>query len=387
MESENLSRNISPVKKIFISTGEQSGDLHASALVSELKKQCSEFMLKFYGLGGESLQSEGVDILHHIRTLSTIGFLDVIKKYPYFKKVLKDCIGFIYKQDPDIIILVDYPGFNLKYAEQLRKFYSKKIIYYIAPQIWAWHGSRINKVRKYIDKVIVVFPFEEEFYKKNGVDAVYAGHPLVKRITRFMAENPKKKPSFGGQKVITILPGSRKDEITNHLPVLLETAVQLNRKFDVKINISKADGIDDSEFKKFKEQLKPFNLTGENVYDLILNSDLVLTKAGTSTMECALIGTPFLIFYRTNPVNYYLLKPIVKVSNLGMVNIIAKENIIKEYIQNNFTAENLVTESVKILTDDQYRRNIKHRLRNIWNILGNSDTALTASKLIKSYIC
>jgi lipid-A-disaccharide synthase len=225
-----------------------------------------------------------------------------------------------------------------------------------------------------------------DFYSKFGVDAVYTGHPLVSRIKTFLADNPRKKKVFGDTKIITILPGSRADEITHHLPVLLDTVSQLNREFDIKVNISKAEGIDDSVFRRYLSGLKEFNLTKENVYSLVLNSDLIMTKAGTSTMECALIGNPFFIFYKTFPLNYYLLKPIVKVDNLGMVNILAKENFIKEYIQNDFTVENLLIECRKILTDEHYRLMLEEKLKNIWNILGYSNSAVTASRIIKNYL-
>jgi lipid-A-disaccharide synthase len=386
MASENISARTSSVKKIFLSAGEQSGDLHTSALIHELKEQCNEYKLEFYGLGGDRMSSEGVKLLYHIRELSTIGFLDVIKKYRFFKKVLKECVKFVREVDPDIIILTDYPGFNLAFAEKLRTFYTKKIIYYISPQIWAWHQKRVLTIKKCIDKVLVVFPFELDFYKKYGIDAVYTGHPLVSRIKKFLSENQRKKKVYGEPKVVSILPGSRKDEILHHLPILLETAVQLGKEFEIEVNISKAEGIDESIFHKFRNTLDQFNLTGENVYRMILNSDLVMSKAGTATMECALIGTPFLIFYKTFLLNYYLLKPIVKVSNLGMVNILAKENFIREFIQHDFTVNNLLAESRKILTDEQYRSIMEEKLKSIWNILGDSDAASSAVQQIKPYL-
>jgi len=351
MEIENPSTH-NTIKKIFISTGEQSGDLHTSALIKEFKKDLGTEQIRFYGLGGDMMSAEGVELLYHIRELSTIGFIDVIKKYGYFRKVLKECLKKVKEIVPDVVILVDYPGFNLRFAEELREFYDKKIIYYISPQLWAWHTKRVYTIKKCVDEVLTVFPFETVFYEKFGVNAVYVGHPLVSRIRRFLLENTRKKKIYGDTKIITILPGSRKDEITHHLPVLLETVQQLSKEFDLEVNVSKADGIDNSAFERFRQDLKPYNLTSENVYKMILNSDLVLTKAGTSTIECSLIGTPFLIFYRTFLLNYFLLKPVVKVNNLGMVNILAGENIIKEFIQHDFTVDNLLFESRKILTDE-----------------------------------
>ncbi len=373
-------------KKVFISAGEQSGDLHASSLVGEIKNLFSGHALEFSGLGGDMMKSEGVNLLYHISSLSTIGFVDVLKKYGFYKKVLASCVEFIKKNNADLVVLIDYPGFNLRLAEELKKFYTKKIIYYISPQLWAWHESRALKVKKYVDKMLVVFPFEVDFYKKFGIDSVYVGHPLVKKIRKFLDENQKEKKVFGSEKTLTILPGSRKDEIKHHLPVLLETADQLSREFDIKVNISKAESAGNDSFDRFRERLKNYSLTQENVYKLMLNSDVVLTKAGTSTMECTLIGTPSAIFYRTFPLNYYLLKPVVKVDRLGMVNILAGEMVIKEFVQKDFNAENLLLETRRILTDEHYKERIKERLKKIWGILGPEDASYNAAKIIVTYL-
>jgi lipid-A-disaccharide synthase len=230
--------------------------------------------------------------------------------------------------------------------------------------------------------MLVVFPFEEYFYKKYDVNVTYVGHPLVTRIKEFLGSNPKEKKVFGSEKVITFLPGSRKDEINNHMPILIETAKQLSKEFDAKIYFSKAPGMNESVFVKFMPQLKEFILTDEEIYKLVLNSDLVFTKAGTSTVECALIGTPFLIFYKTFPINYHLLKPIVKVDRLGMINILSEEMVIKEFVQKDFTAKNLLLEANRILTDNDYRDKIKTKLKKIWDILGNENASANAAKII-----
>jgi lipid-A-disaccharide synthase len=209
------------------------------------------------------------------------------------------------------------------------------------------------------------------------------GHPLISKIKSFLRENPSIRRS-SNKKVIAILPGSRKDEITHHLPVLIKTVKLLKKEFDIEVNISKSPNLDSKLFKDYINTGE-YNITGENVYNLILNADLVITKAGTSTMECSLIGTPYMIFYKTFPLNYYILKPIVKINNLGIANILLKKNIVKEFIQKDFTAENLAEESKKILTNDTYRNEMIENLRKIWNILGNEDASFTAAKKIKQF--
>lgn len=379
-------KNNESISSVFISAGEQSGDLHASELVKELKKILPEGKSRFSGLGGNLMKNEGVNLLYHINELSAIGYIDVLRKYPHFKNVLKKCLEFVKSNNISAVVLVDYPGFNLRFAEKLREFYKGKIIYYISPQLWAWNEKRVQVIKKYVDKMLVVFPFEVNFYSKYGIDAVYTGHPLVKRIRKFLEENPKDKKVFGERKTLTILPGSRKAEIKNHLPVLLNTATQLRKEFDLTVNISKAESAGDDVFVKYSDDLKDFNLTAGNVYELIINSDIVFTKSGTSTIECALIGTPFLIFYKTYLLNYYLLKPIVKINRLGMVNILSEEMIVKEFIQNEFSRANLLLESRRILTDEHYKKLLKEKLKKIWDILGNEDASLNAAKLISSYI-
>ncbi|MBN8584985.1 MAG: lipid-A-disaccharide synthase [Ignavibacteria bacterium] len=362
---------------VFISAGEQSGDMHASSLMKELNR-LSHRKLTFSGLGGDLMQAEGLNAMYHVKDLATVGFVDVIKKYSFFKKAIRDASDFIRLNSPDTVILVDYPGFNLRLAEEIRNFYKKKIIYYISPQLWAWHEKRVFKIKKYVDLMLVVFPFEVDFYSRFDVKAIFTGHPLVKRIDEYISSHPVKPRN---KKTITILPGSRKDEIKNHMPVLIQTIKLIKKDIDADINISIAPGLEGS-FDEFRNELKEFNLTGEKTYDLILNSDLVLAKAGTSTMECALLGTPYLIFYKTFPLNYYLLKPVVKIDKLGIVNILLEGNVIKEFIQNDFTPGKLHSEAMKLLEDTDYRNEMKENFQKVKRILGSKDASTEAAALI-----
>ena len=365
---------------VFISAGEHSGDNHASGLMQQLKVQMPDANVMFYGLGGDMMTAVGMDPLYHVRDLATVGFKDVIKKYGFFKNAIKESADFIKQKNPDVVILVDYPGFNIRLAESIRKFYTKKIIYYISPQLWAWHESRVNKIRKYVDLMLVVFPFEVDFYGKHGVKAEFVGHPLVKKIKEFRESNPK-ITGTGEVKRITLLPGSRKDEIKTHMPVLIEAMKILRESINAEVFISIAPGME-SHFDEFKESISGFTLSEESSYRLISESDLVLTKAGTSTMECTLLQVPYLIFYRTYPLNYFILKPIVKVDKLGIANILLEKNAVKEFIQNDFTAGNLAAESLKILTDDAYRTRMLGDLRKIWDTLGSKDASSNAASLI-----
>lgn len=365
---------------IFISAGEHSGDMHALELMKQLKAQLAGCEVKFSGLGGNKMSAVGLEPLYHVRDLATVGFTDVIKKYGFFKNAIKSSAEYIKQNNPDVVILVDYPGFNIRLAEAIRNFYTGKIIYYISPQLWAWHESRVNKIKKYIDLMLVVFPFEVDFYSKHGVKAEFVGHPLVKKIKEFSESNQLVKRD-GNIKRITLLPGSRKDEIKKHMPVLIEAMKKLQSTIRAEIFISIAPGME-SHFDEFRDLVPGITLSNESSYKLIFNSDLVLTKAGTSTMECTLLQVPYLIFYRTFPLNYYILKPIVKIDKLGIANILLEKDAVKEFIQNDFTAENLAAESIKILNEESYRKQMLDDLRKIWDTLGSKDASQNAAALI-----
>lgn len=366
---------------VFISAGEASGDMHASLLMAELKQQSPGTKISFSGLGGDLMKAEGLNPFYHIKDLTTIGFKDVIKKYSFFKKALKDTANIITENKPDTVILVDYPGFNLRLAEAIRPFYKNKIIYYISPQLWAWHEKRVHKVKKYVDLMMVVFPFEVDFYKKYGIKAEFTGHPLVGRIQEYLNNNPLTKAE-SGRKVITVLPGSRKDEVRNHLPVILESLNLISEKTEIDVYISCAQG-NEKIFENYKIETEKYTISKENPYGLIRKSDLVLTKAGTSSMECTLLGVPYLLFYKTFPLNYYLLKPVVKVNRLGIANLLLGKDAVKEFIQNDFTPGNIAGESLKILNDEGYRKQIVNDLKEIWNILGSKDASKNAAMQVK----
>ena len=218
-------------KKIFVFAGESSGDMHAASLIRELKNLIPEISIT--GIGGPEMLKENADLLYDLKQVNFIGFSSVIRNIKKIKSILNKCISEIKKNNPDAVILVDYPGFNLKLIKEIRKFYTGKIIYYISPQLWAWHKSRVKIIQKFVDLMLVVFPFEVEFYEKENVKAVFVGHPLIKRVDKFLDSNVKQ---VSDHTVISILPGSRKDEIERMLPVLVQTASLLKKEFDAEIN-------------------------------------------------------------------------------------------------------------------------------------------------------
>lgn len=370
-------------KEFFIIAGEASGDMHASSLVSEIKKLAPGSV--FRGIGGGKMRSAGVDTALDINDVNFIGFTSVLKNIFTIKKHLKETSDMIIRSNPAAVILVDFPGFNLRIAQRIRKAYSGKIIYYISPQVWAWHKSRIKIMKEVLDLLIVVFPFETEFFSKEGMRSIYVGHPLVKRIDGFMRSNrrsPNEKP------VISILSGSRKSEVDAMLPVMLESARELRKRFDCRINVICAQHLPAEVYRRHTGDMNVSLVHGNDStdanYSAILNSDLVLTKSGTSTLECALLGVPFLVVYKTGTLNYMIGKRLVEVNHIAIVNILLDKPAVKEFLQNEMTVENIVSESEKILSDKPYRERMLSEFAELRKILGPGDASREATLQICS---
>mgnify|MGYP002411055482 CR=1 FL=1 len=369
--------------KIFINAGEQSGDMHAGALINKLKGLKSNLIIS--GIGGKSLQEQGVNIVHHYSKVNFIGFSSVIGNYFKIKSVFNDCVNFIRKTNPDVVILVDFPGFNLKIAKEIKRFYKGTIIYYISPQIWAWHKSRINIIKNCVDRMMVVFPFEADFYKQEGFNADFVGHPIIEKIDNFTFEKTKvQNESF----IISLMPGSRMEEFKRNYPIFEKTAVKLQSDFNCKIKLIKASSLENNPF--IESALKSgFEISDENLesnYENIFNSDFVLTKFGTSSLECALLGTPFCSGYKANYVNYIIAKSFVKLKYLTLVNILADKPVVKEFIQNDFTVDNLYNEVAKTLSDEKYRSRMLGEFIKVKSALGSENVIKKAENIILEYL-
>ncbi|MBK8982383.1 MAG: lipid-A-disaccharide synthase [Ignavibacteria bacterium] len=367
--------------KIFIIAGESSGDMHAASLLTELKRSFPGLTAK--GIGGQELKAAGAELIFDKSKVSYIGFSAVIKNIRKLKKIITDTKNFILKFDPDILILVDFPGFNLKIASGIRKSFKGKIVYYISPQLWAWHKSRVKVIRETVDLMIVVFPFEVEFYKKENVKANFAGHPLIKRTDAFLSENKKEESK---RLNISFMPGSRKDEIRIMMPLMVETAELFKKEFDCNINIICSDNFELSFYKPYLKDNK-FSLVrsdgnDELNYKTILNSDLVITKSGTSTMECALIGTPFCVVYKTGAFNYAIGKRLIQVDHIAMINILLGRTAVKEFLQEKMKPEDIFEEGRKILTDNKYRGDMLMSFKELRSVLTDKNASANAAEMI-----
>ena len=353
----------------MIIAGEASGDLHGSALITELMKLDSS--IQIFGIGGNKMIKQGMNTLYHINDMAFLGFSEIIKHLPFIRKVKKKLLNFAEKEKIKTVVLIDYPGFNLSIAKSFNKKGIKNI-YYISPQIWAWGNKRIKKIKKLISKMIVLFPFEKEMYEQNNVDAEFVGHPLVKKISNYnflSKEELITKYSLDTTKeILLLLPGSRKQELEKIFPASIEAAEKLSEKFNLQTVIAGAENIDESYFNRYKNRFN-FKVIKGDTYSLLKNAKFAIVKSGTSTLETGIIGTPFIVVYATSFLTYKIGKKLVKINNIALANIVAGKTIVEELIQDDVNPDTIYERSMKIINDEKKYNSLKKNLTVIKNKL------------------
>ncbi len=370
------------MKKIMIIAGEASGDLHGASLIENMK--AIEPELKFFGIGGDNMISAGMNIDYHIKDMSFLGFFEVVKHIPFIKKVQKQLLKKISDENIERIVLIDYPGFNLNFAKKLYKL-KKEIYYYISPQLWAWGKGRIKKIKKLISKMIVVFPFEKEFYKNEGIDVEYVGHPLVERVGNYHFMNREELINKFGlipeKEILLLMPGSRKQEIKSHFLLMIKAAEKVAYKFNMQIIVLIPPFLDAALFDELNLSVS-YKIINENNYDLIRQAKFGIIKSGTSTIEAGLLGLPMIVVYSTGKITYSIGKALIKVNNIAMINIIAGKEIVPELIQNDLNVNNIYVKSREILSDNQRLNTMKNELAIAAKKLGDSGASRRAAELI-----
>lgn len=373
------------VKHIFIICGEPSGDLNAASLAKELLK--IDPGIKISGVGGSLLREVRAEIYYDIKSLSVIGFFDALKKLPKFFALQKMILQKIKEEKPDAIILVDFSGFNLRLARKINK--TIPTIYYIPPQVWASRPGRIKTIKKYIHKIITIFKFEEGFYKKHGIDAVFVGNPLLDIVEPLMVKQEffYKYNLPDSKTTIALLPGSRRQEIENILPIMLEAACLISKDIpDVQFVIVKSPQVEWSVYNRLTHGLGLDSIIIEGLtYDCLAAADFALVASGTATLETAIMQKPFVIIYKMNLLNYLLYRPQVTVPYIGMVNIVAKRKIIPEFIQFQARPKKISDQVLRILKDPSLIEQMKADLSQIKSSLGEKGAASRAAKIILSF--
>ena len=373
-------------KNVLIIAGEASGDLHGASLIRELKK--IDGSLKIFGVGGNKMQAEGMELIYHIDKMAFLGFVEVVKHLPFIKKVQRDLINEVKKRNVKEVILIDYPGFNLSIAKKLKSL-DLKLIYYITPQVWAWGKGRVKKIKELFNKVLVVFPFEEKFFKSKNVNAEFVGHPLIQEINsyNFLDRDQliKKFDLDPAKEILLILSGSRKQEVKTIFPEAIKAASRLVDEFDMQIVVACSSNLDEKVFYELTDQ-KNFKVIKDYTYDLLKHSKFGIIKSGTSTLEAGLMELPFVIVYKTSWLTYLIGKSLVKIKNIGMANIVLDEQVVPELIQNQANEKNIYSTAKNILSDDGLLNRMKLRLSRIKKVLGEKNAPKNAAKIIYSLL-
>ena len=362
--------------KLYIIAGEASGDLHGSNLIKALKRLSPGLQCRVWG--GDLMQEAGGQLVKHYRDLAFMGFVEVVKNLRTILGNIAFCKRDILDFQPDALVLIDYPGFNLRIAKWARR-QGLKVIYYISPQIWAWHTSRVHDIRRDVDKMLVILPFEQDFYRKYGVETEFVGHPLLDAIRADEALLQREHPE---RPVIALLPGSRKQEVQRILPVMLDTAKEFP---GYEFVVAGASSLPDAFYQPFFEGFSSVKLMRGQTYALLRLATAALVKSGTSTLETALIGTPKVVCYAGNPVSYFIARRLVKVKYISLVNLIMDAPLVKELIQNDLTKENL-REALSDILSSSSAKSIHAGYAELRRKLGEGGASEKAAQAILSAI-
>jgi len=371
---------------ILVVAGENSGDKHGAGLIHQFKKRNPA--ATFFGIGGDMMKAEGVELLYSVKDLSVVGAFELIAHLPRLKKIFTDIKKEVKNRRPAAAILIDSPDFNLRLAKVLKKK-STPVLYYISPTVWAWRKGRLKTIQKFVNQMMLIFPFEEEFYSENGVEAVYVGHPLLERMDVTLSKEDffNKHHLNQDETIICLMPGSRNSEIKYHMPILTETIEKLSQKIPAKYVLLLAESVDESFIRQYiRGSLEKIQVLKEDRYECMAYCELILTSCGTANLEAALVETPFIAYYRISPLSYNLGLPFIKTRTYSIVNILAGHKIVPELIQKQFSSDKLYTEALKILASDQIRTEMIDHFRRIKDILGTKKASVNASTELEKLI-
>ena len=368
--------------KYYIIAGEASGDLHGSNLIREIKQLDNIADIRCWG--GDLMERAGATLVKHYRDLAFMGFIEVVKNLGTIIANLKFCKQDIEQYQPDVIVLVDYPGFNLRIAEWAKKK-NFKVVYYISPQVWAWKESRVKQIRKNVDRMLVILPFEKSFYRKWDYDVEYVGHPLADVVDSAQNEIDPLPGAIlsplNEKNVIALLPGSREQEVAKKLPVMLEVSKSFP---DYRFVIAKAPSLNDAFYEKFMKPYENVRSLRNKTYQLLLQSKAALVTSGTATLETALFGVPQVVCYKGSNISYQIAKRLVKVKYISLVNLIMDKEVVKELIQDEMNAENVKIELNKILKDQKVISRMKEDYADLKKLLSKGGKA--SKKAAKSIV-
>jgi len=363
-------------QNLLVIAGEVSGDMHAANVIHALKKKRPN--LHVWGIGGDRLQEQGAELLQHTRDMSVLGLVEVLKRYGFFRRVFAETLKQVDQRKPKAALLIDYPGFNLRLAAELKKR-GVRVIYYVCPQVWAWHRSRIPKMAKIIDRLLVIFPFEVDIFSKTGLNVQFVGHPLVEQANAVF-DLPQEPLPWPGSLKVAMLPGSRRQELERILPDMLAAAARLERDFpDAGFLLPAAtpemEKLALAIIEQAGERPKRLIVVLGKTRPILRQARAAWVASGTATLETALMECPMVVVYRTATLTYLVGKQVVRVPHLGMVNLLAGKELCPELIQHAVTPDNLVRAITPLLGDTTERAVMVEGLRAVKKSLGSGGAA------------
>lgn len=358
--------------KFFVIAGEASGDMHGANLVKAIKFLAPN--AQFEGFGGERLEAEGMKVLRPLDKLNFMGFLEVVQNLGTVRENFKVCKKALTENKPDAIILIDYPGFNLRMAKWAKQR-GIKVFYYISPQVWAWKENRVKQMKKNINRLMVILPFEKEFFAKRGMEVDFVGHPLIDEI-----EARRQTSGIRRENVIALLPGSREQEIKHILPEMLAVMEHFP---DYHFMIGKAPGRT-AAFYQFRFNLGNAKVFEDGTYKLLARSKAALVASGTATLETGLLKVPQIVCYKASGISVRIARSLIKVPYISLVNLILDKPAVKELIQSELNTDAIVAELKRLLKDEKAQETMQKDYANLWNALGGGGASEAAAKLIVS---
>ncbi len=374
------------MKSLLVIAGEDSGDMHAADVIRALKEKRSD--LSVWGIGGEKLRAEGVETLHDTQEMDVLGFAEVLAKYSFFKSVFNEVLAEVDKRKPDAALLIDYPGFNLRLAKELKKR-GVKVLYYVCPQVWAWNRGRIPKMAEIIDRLMVIFPFEVDVFKDVDLKVDFVGHPMVDELRAFRETEPEPLP-WTGEKKIALLPGSRKQEIRYILSPLLEAAQLMEES---RPDISFVIPVPERRITMVEEILQKAKKAPRNVSivvgksrEVLKQADAAFVASGTATLEAALLGCPTVLVYKTSGFNYAIGRMLIRIPWLGIANVISGKEIMPERLQKEMQPIKLVAAIDPLMNDTPERATMLENFQTLEKELGAGSPAGRVAQIICSEV-
>ncbi|ABL00622.1 lipid-A-disaccharide synthase [Pelobacter propionicus] len=369
-------------RRVMIVAGEASGDIYGAQLASETARLSPN--IRFFGIGGERMREAGVQTLVDSADMAVVGLVEVLRHFDVIAKAFLKLKRILLQTPPHLLVLIDYPGFNLRLARVARRS-GVRVLYYISPQIWAWRQGRVHEIARLVDHMAVIFPFELPFYRNAGVAASFVGHPLYDLVA-VEASRDQAAASFGldpSRRILGLFPGSRRSEVQRLLPVIVQAAALLKQCYpDLQLVLPLASTLGSEDIAPHLPSDLPVTITRDRIHDLIRGCDAIISVSGTVTLEIALLGTPMVVIYKLSPLTYQLARRLVKVDNIALCNIVAGETVVRELIQDDASANGIAAEIGTILDDDAYAGTIRAKLATVRSRLGRGGAARNVARLI-----